>query len=215
MSAWPRENILAALAGAKTRGEISAADGVVIDTRRITPGDMFLAFRGEHVDGHDYLDHAAQQGAVFAVVEEFQDHPLPQIRVPIMRDALWQLARYARRQHSKTRFIAITGSVGKTSTRSLMQQGFSAAHAVYASQGNFNNNLGMPLCLAQMGCMMRWDAAIFELGMNVSGEIALLSQLLRPDIALILNVYAVHQANFPNLEAIAAAKAEICTGLRS
>ncbi len=210
---WLKDDILAALEIQAVQGEIQKVVGVEIDTRRITSGGMFLAFRGEKVDGHDYLSAAAEKGAVLALVEELQDHDLPQIQVVNMRDALWQLARYARQKHDTATFVGITGSVGKTSTRSLLQKVVSQTKHCYASSGNFNNDLGMPLCLAQMGCVDTPEVAIFELGMSAPNEIAPLSLLLQPDIALVLNVYPVHLANFANIEGIARAKAEIFVGL--
>ncbi len=212
---WPKADILAALEIKATRGEIPDARSIEIDTRRMMKGGMFLAFRGEKVDGHAYLSVAAEKGAVLAIVEEFQDHDLPQIQVADMRKALWQLAKYARCKQGKAAFVAITGSVGKTSTRSLLHCALSHSLSCYASSGNFNNDLGMPLCLAQMGCTASWDVGVFELGMSAPNELTPLSQLLRPNIAAILNVHAVHQENFPDIAGIARAKAEIFAGLEA
>lgn len=215
MSLWCKNDLLQVFSGCPVRGEVPDVTSMEIDTRRLRSGGMFLAFRGARVDGHDYLGDAWEKGAVLALVEEFQDQPVTQICVANMREALWKLARFARASHTETVYIAITGSVGKTSTRSLMHHAFSTAHRVYASSGNFNNDLGMPLCLAQMGCTRRWDIAIFEMGMSKAGEIVPLSKLLQPDIALILNVRSVHQENFADIAGIARAKAEIFRGLKA
>lgn len=213
MIIWPSETLREVFADCPMKGDIPGISGLEIDTRRMKGGEMFLAFPGKQVDGHDYLADAAKKGAKLALVEIFQDQSIPQICVPNMREALWRLASYARDKRSKTCFIAITGSVGKTSTRGLMHQFFSLDHRVYASHGNFNNDLGMPMCLAQMGVSQDWDVAIFELGMSAAGELTPLSQLLRPNIALIVNVRSVHQEFFESIAGIARAKAEIFAGL--
>ena len=218
LTSWYEHHLRAALPEAVFRASNASATAWSVaqwrlDSRQIMPGDGFLAFQGTQVDGHDYVQAAHERGASLAIVQQFQDVDIPQVKVNAVQDALWCLARYVRQCQQDCCFVALTGSVGKSSTRSLLHAALSCFSEVYSSIGNLNNHLGMPLCLANMGPEATAKVGVFEMGMNHAGEIAPLSRLLCPHIALVLNVAPVHIENFANLAGIAKAKAEIYAGL--
>jgi UDP-N-acetylmuramoyl-tripeptide--D-alanyl-D-alanine ligase len=194
-------------------GRAWRASGVSIDSRAIAAGDLFVAIKGERVDGHDYVAGAFAGGAVAAIVDHVpaglpEDKPL--LVVPDTLKALGALGQAARaRCHA--RVIAVTGSVGKTGTKEGIALALSTQGKTHASAGNLNNEIGAPLSLARMPR----DAAfaVFELGMNRPGEISRLSKLVRPDVAVITNVEPVHIEFFESVEAIADAKGEIFDGM--
>ena len=189
-----------------------AATGVSIDSRTLAPGDLFIALRGPNHDGHDFIGAAFERGAAAAMV----DREIPYLTTaPLLQvaDTLAGLASFgaAGRNRSGARILAITGSVGKTSTKEALRLGLTACNPTFASAGGLNNHWGAPLSLARMPP----DAAygIFELGMNHAGEIAALTRLVRPHIAVITTIEPAHLGFFPSVEAIADAKAEIFGGL--
>jgi len=189
-----------------------AATGVSIDSRTLAPGDLFIALRGPNHDGHDFVGAAFERGAAAAIV----DREIPYLTTPPLlqvADTLVGLASLgaAGRNRNSARILAITGSVGKTSTKEALRLGLAACNPTFASAGGLNNHWGAPLSLARMPP----DAAygIFELGMNHAGEIAALTRLVRPHIAVITTIEPAHLGFFPSVEAIADAKAEIFGGL--
>jgi len=187
--------------------------GVSIDTRTIKPGDLFIAIRGERYDAHNFLEDAFSAGAAAAMVSRIPQnhgggHPL--VIVDDTYVGLRKLARAARKR-SKAKIIAITGSVGKTSTKEAMAAALAPLGAVCASEGNLNNLWGVPLSVARMPADT--DYGIFEVAMNHPGEITPLTRLVRPDIAIVTTVDAVHLEYFDSVEDIALAKAEIFDGL--
>ncbi|CAK0770145.1 UDP-N-acetylmuramoyl-tripeptide--D-alanyl-D-alanine ligase [Azospirillaceae bacterium] len=207
----------AADAAAATRGRTTAlwrAGGVSIDTRSLAPGDLFVAIRGDHFDGHAFLRQAADAGAAAACVSYVpQNAPvgLPLLVVEDTFSALRDLGHTARLR-SRAQVIAVTGSVGKTSAKETLRLCLNATgKGVHATVGNLNNHLGAPLSLARMPADCAYG--VFELGMNHAGEIAPLSRQVRPDVAIITNVEAAHLEFFPSVEAIADAKAEIFQGM--
>ncbi len=190
-----------------------AATGVSIDSRTLKRGDLFFALKGPNFDGHAYVEPALKAGACAAVVAETWRGRTAAGRFLIVADpekALGALAKAAR-QRSVARIAAITGSVGKTGCKDALAMVLSRQAATCATQGNLNNHYGLPLSLARLGADARYG--VFELGMNHPGELAPLSALLRPDVALITTVEAVHLENFDSEEAIADAKAEIFQGM--
>jgi UDP-N-acetylmuramoyl-tripeptide--D-alanyl-D-alanine ligase len=204
------------LAALATGGEATrpwSASGVSIDSRTLAPGDLFVAIRGDRLDGHAFVASALGKGASAAVVAEVPDDLPPHsplLVVPDTLDALRGLARAARAR-SGARIIGVTGSVGKTSVKAALRHVLSPQAATVASDGSLNNHWGVPLSLARLP----GDAAfgIFEMGMNHAGEITPLSRLVRPHVAVITAIEAVHIEFFPTVEAIADAKAEIFQGL--
>jgi UDP-N-acetylmuramoyl-tripeptide--D-alanyl-D-alanine ligase len=201
---------------AAATGGLSRADwvatGVSIDTRTLTAGDLFVALHGPNHDGHCFVREAFERGAVAAMV----DREIPDLatqRLLRVADTLAGLAHLgaAARKRSIGRILAVTGSVGKTGTKEALRLALAGFAPTFASAGGLNNHWGAPLSLARMPP----DAAygIFELGMNHSGEIAVLTRLVRPHIAVITTVEPAHLGFFPSVEAIADAKAEIFIGL--
>jgi UDP-N-acetylmuramoyl-tripeptide--D-alanyl-D-alanine ligase len=189
------------------------ATGVSIDSRSLAAGDLFVALRGPNRDGHDFVAAALERGAAAAVV----DRELPGIgaAASLLRvtDTLAGLAALgaAARDRSRARIVAITGSVGKTGTKEALRLALAACGFAYASAGGLNNHWGAPLSLARLPPDSVYGA--FELGMNHPGEIAALSRLVRPHIAVITTVEPAHLGFFPSVEAISDAKAEIFLGL--
>lgn len=188
------------------------ASSVSIDSRSMQPGGLYVAIVGERVDGHDYVQQALDAGAVAAVVS----HPVEGVaieKILIVDDtfkALEALAIAARARTSAT-IIGITGSVGKTTTKEclrLMCEGFGRTHA---SLGNLNNHYGAPLSLANMP--QDTEFGVFEIGMNHAGELSQLTRMVRPHVAVVTTVAAVHLEFFKRVEDIALAKAEIFEGL--
>jgi len=203
-------------AGKATGGRTAAAwtaTGVSIDSRNIEPGDLFIAIRGENSDGHDFVRDALAKGAAAAMVaEDWKDTPAdaPLLIVSDPEAGMADLARAARAR-TKARIIGVTGSVGKTSTKEMLALALGTLGRTTATQGNLNNHWGLPLSLARLP--RNAEFGIFELGMNHPGEIEPLSQILRPEVAIITTVEAVHLEHFENEEAIADAKAEIFAGM--
>jgi UDP-N-acetylmuramoyl-tripeptide--D-alanyl-D-alanine ligase len=208
---WPAAEAAAATNGMQT-GEW-AATGISIDSRSVVSGDLFVALRGPNFDGHEYVKDALAKGAVAVMVDRVPQgvpHDAPLLVVDDTLDGLTDLARYAR-MRSEARIAAVTGSVGKTSTKEALKLALSATAPSYASQGNLNNQWGAPLSLSRMPEQVAYG--VFELGMNHAGEIAPLSRLVEPDVAIITNVEAVHAAHFDSVDGIADAKAEIFRGM--
>ena len=195
-----------------TGGEASApfaASGVSIDSRTVAPGDLFVALRGPNFDGHDHVDEAMARGAAGALVSRRAPGCGPRVRV---RDTLAALAALGRagRDRAAARVVAITGSVGKTGVKAMCARALGAMGRVHASEGNLNNHIGLPLSLARLHPSR--DFAVLEMGMNRPGEIRALAAIARPHVAAITAIAPAHMEFFPDLEAVAAAKAEIFEG---
>jgi UDP-N-acetylmuramoyl-tripeptide--D-alanyl-D-alanine ligase len=207
---WTAMSAAAATGGVAT-GDW-AATGVSIDSRTVMPGDLFVALRGPRHDGHDFVRAALARAKAAVVDRDVADlsQGAPLLRVADTFAALGALAAAARRR-SRARIVAVTGSVGKTGTKEALARALSACGPTTASAGSLNNHWGVPLSLARMPA----DAAygVFELGMNHKGEIAALTRLVRPHVAVITTVEPAHLGFFPSVEAIADAKAEIFLGL--
>jgi UDP-N-acetylmuramoyl-tripeptide--D-alanyl-D-alanine ligase len=206
-----------AAGGALLRGDAeSRVTSYVIDTRQLEPGGAFFALQGAHADGHDFLDRAARSGAAVAVVqrepEAGQPAPPALIRVDDSVAALGRCGEWVRRRLDKARWIAVTGSNGKTTTKDLIGEGLSATRRVHRTPGNLNNQLGVPLTLLR--CPADVEIVVVEMGMNQAGEIASLMRIVDPDIGLVTNVRAAHLGAFGSLEDIAAAKGELFALLR-
>lgn len=188
--------------------------GVSIDTRTLVPGDLFFAIRGDSSDGHDYVAAAFEKGAAAAVVDEAHADALkgagPLYVVRQVLPALEALG-IASRARSHARIIAVTGSVGKTSTKEALRLMLEAHGATHASAASYNNHWGVPLTLARMPADTRYG--IFEIGMNHAGEITPLTAMVRPHIAIVTTVAPVHLEFFDGIDGIADAKAEIFSGV--
>ncbi len=200
---------------ASINGELpEAVTGLSIDSRTIAPGDAYFAIKGDVHDGHDFVAAALKAGAALAVVETAQrDKFAPDARLLVVEDVLAGLVDLARiaRARLGAQVIAVTGSVGKTSTKEALRRVLGAQGETHASAASFNNHWGVPLSLARCPATARF--AIFEIGMNHAGEIEPLVKLVRPQVAIITTVEPVHLEFFAGIEAIADAKAEIFTGV--
>lgn len=180
------------------------------DTRRLDAGSLFLALRGERFDGHDFLETAAARGAVAAIVDRPVACDLIQLVVPDTRLAFGLIARL-RRTRWGGRLAAITGNSGKTTVRALCESILSRQAPTLATEGNLNNDIGVPMTLLRLEARHR--LAVLELGANHTGEIAWTSALACPDVALINNVTDAHIGEFGSAGHIACAKGEILAGL--
>ena len=189
------------------------ATRVEIDSRKIKQGDLFVALKGEHFDGHTYVTEALSKGAVAAMVNHVPDGVDP-ARLLVVDDTLKGLEYLARnaRKRSTAKVIGVTGSVGKTSAKEMIRLALSVHGETYATNGNYNNHIGTPLNLANLSSSARF--AVFEMGMNHAGEIAHLTRMVKPDIAAITNVEAVHSEFFHSIDGIANAKSEIFEGMK-
>ena len=208
---WNAAAIAAATQG-KLTGDFTVT-GVSIDSRSLEHGDLFVALQGPSFDGNDFAAAALQRGAAGALIHRrAQDLPAraPVIEVADTMRALEDLGRAARAR-TGAKIVAVTGSVGKTSSKEALRAVLSLFGATYASVGNLNNQWGAPLSLSRMPQDSRFG--VFELGMNHAGEISPLSQMVRPHVAVITTVEPVHIEFFDSVEGIADAKAEIFDGL--
>lgn len=208
MSLWTSAEIAAACGGT-AQGEF-AADGVTFDSREVVAGDLFIALKGEATDGHRFIEKARANGAAGFLVSEAVD--TPHVRVADTMAALHALGAAARDRSQALR-IGVTGSVGKTGVKEAILAALSrfAPDAVHASVKSYNNHTGVPLSLARMPAESRFG--VFEMGMNHAGELAELTQLVRPDIAVVTWIASAHREFFATETDIARAKAEIFGGL--
>lgn len=208
MSLWTSHEIATATGG------MASADfsvtGVAFDSREITPGDLFIAMRGEETDGHRFIDRAIAAGAAGVICESAIEHP--HVLVADSAAALTALGKAARDRCDAT-IIGVTGSAGKTGTKealfhALDRMSFGGAHR---SVKSYNNHVGVPLSLARMPRDAKFG--VFEMGMNHAGELAALTRIVRPNIAIVTTIAPAHIGHFRGEEAIADAKAEIFEGL--
>ncbi len=186
--------------------------GISNDTRTLNVGDLYIAIRGENMDGHDFVKTAVQKGASVCLVDHLiEEVPASkQIVVPDVMQSFNRLALFARNR-SEAKFIAVTGSSGKTTTKEMLRVALSDQGNTYATAGNYNNHIGVPLTLTRMPIDTQY--AIIETGMNHVGELTELSMLVRPDVSIVTMIGAAHLAHFTDEKQIAEAKAEIFTGM--
>jgi UDP-N-acetylmuramoyl-tripeptide--D-alanyl-D-alanine ligase len=211
---WTVEEIAATLETSPPDAIGVPVNGVSIDSRTLKRGDLFCAIKGERMDGHRFVGAAIDKGAAAAVVEQAFEatSSCPLFRVPDTLEALNALAQQSRKR-SKAAIIAVTGSVGKTSTKEMLRTMLSQSGAAHASEKSYNNLWGVPLSLARMPSEAAFG--VFEIGMNHAGEITPLTRLVRPNIAIVTWVAPVHIEFFGSAAEIADAKAEIFDGLMS
>ncbi|UXU75258.1 MULTISPECIES: UDP-N-acetylmuramoyl-tripeptide--D-alanyl-D-alanine ligase [unclassified Paracoccus (in: a-proteobacteria)] len=210
MTLWTAQDAAAATGGRATRD--FAVTGVSIDSRSLTPGDLFVALQAAR-DGHDFVAQALARGAGAALVSRIPEGVAPDaplLLVPDVLQALQALGR-AGRARMQGRVIAITGSVGKTSTKEMARVALAGQGRVHAAEASYNNHWGVPLTLARMPADT--DYAIIEIGMNHPGEIEPLARLARPQVAMITTVAAAHLEAFGAIEGIAREKGAIFAGL--
>ncbi|HEB78372.1 MAG TPA: UDP-N-acetylmuramoyl-tripeptide--D-alanyl-D-alanine ligase [Methylothermaceae bacterium] len=203
-------DVATGLQGRLLGGDV-AFHGVGIDSRADLTGKLFVALRGERFDGHDFLDQAGKAGAVAAVVERPVASDLPQLQVTDSRRALGQLARIWRQRHFQGTLIAVTGSNGKTTVKEMIAAALGGGAAVLKTQGNLNNDIGVPLTLLRLTREHRF--AVIEMGANHGGEIAYSAGLAQPHIAVLTNAGPAHLEGFGSVDGVARAKGEIITAL--
>jgi UDP-N-acetylmuramoyl-tripeptide--D-alanyl-D-alanine ligase len=201
---------VAAACHGELHGEDVDFSSISIDTRTIQPGDVFVAIRGENFDGHDYIAAAKEAGASAVVAATYEPAYEPCLEVEDTRYALGKLAAAWLDQYSFKR-IAVTGNAGKTTVKEMLA--CALGDKVLATQGNLNNDIGVPLTLFR--CNEDLHYGVFELGANAPGEIAWTSSLVQADISLITNVTGAHLEGFGSMQGIADAKSEIFTGTKA
>lgn len=211
---WTLAAMAEAMRAARSGALPAAITGISIDSRTVAPGEAYFAIKGDVHDGHDFVDAALKNGAAVAVIADshrgkfIEDAPL--LVVPDVLAALGDLG-IAARARLLGRVIAVTGSVGKTSTKEALRRVLGAQGKTHAAVASFNNHWGVPLTLAR--CPADVAYGVFEIGMNHAGEIEPLVKMVRPHVAVITTVEPVHLEFFSGIEAIADAKAEIFSGL--
>lgn len=209
LALWTAAEIAAATGG--TASADFQASGVEMDSRDVKPGDVFVALKGEAMDGHRFIEAAFAKGAVAAIVDRPVDYPY--VLVADTTQALHDLAHAARDRAVEAVRIGITGSVGKTGMKEAIFACLDRASrgAAHRSVRSYNNHVGVPLSLARMPARAKFG--VFEMGMNHAGEIAPLAAHARPHVALITTIAPAHIENLGSLEAIADEKSQIFTGL--
>ncbi len=216
---WTHEDVLKATGG-KAFGPPTASSGCAIDTRDVCAGDLFIAIKGEKTDGHHFIQEALDRGASKILMDHWPSFlsplTLPQdisaVMVENTFEALWSLARYARgRLRPDIKIAAVTGSVGKTTTKVALAHILKDQGCVAASAKSLNTKLGVPLSLIRSS--ERAEYGVFEIGMSKKGEIAPLSELVKPHVAVITMLAPAHFGAFSSLEEIAREKSEIIKGL--
>ena len=186
--------------------------GLSTDSRTAQPNNVFLALRGERVDGHKYIDDAIARGCSCIISEEVI-LPREDVSVIVVKNTLYALGALAHWycMQNPARIIAITGSVGKTTTKQYVWAVLSARYETLKTEGNYNNEIGVPLTLFELEEKHQW--AVLEMGMNHKGEVERLSKIACPDIALITNIGSSHIENLGSRDAICDAKLEIMEGM--
>ncbi len=201
---------LAQILGGEVRHGDAVFERVVIDSRAVAAGDLFVALRGERFDAHDFVGQAHGAGAVAALVSQWVPASLPQLRIDDTLDGLQKFAT-AWRARFTAPVVAVTGSNGKTTTKQLMAAVFAARGEVAATRGNLNNHIGVPLTL--LGLREHQRTAVIEKGANHLHEIALLTRLAQPDVGVITQAGSAHLEGFGSYENIARGKGELFAGL--
>jgi UDP-N-acetylmuramoyl-tripeptide--D-alanyl-D-alanine ligase len=191
--------------------DVEFADAL-IDSRKVRPGDLFLALPGERTDGHQHVAAAASAGAVGAVVSRTVDAAVPLIMVPDVERALARAGAAWRSAYANP-VLGVAGSNGKTTTKEMLSAILSQSGECLATRGNLNNHLGVPLTLLRLH--HGYHSAVIEMGANHAGEIAELVRMARPAVGLITNAGAEHLEGFGSLEGVARAEGEMVEGLES
>lgn len=210
---WTLDEVVSATGGQLEGNVKHPLDGVAIDSRAISAGDIFVAITGERTDGHEYAANALKAGAGLAIVSRPDSAMREAGPVLVVDDALAALEALGRaaRARSEAHIIAVTGSVGKTTTKDALKIALASCGETHASVSSFNNQWGVPLTLARFARTAEFG--VFEVGMNHAGEIETLIDMVRPHTAIITAIAESHLGHFASLADIARAKAEIFTGL--
>jgi len=210
---WSLDDVVSATGG-RTSASGGEFRGICIDSRRLEPGDLFVAIRGDRFDGHDFIAAAVAAGAAGVVADRPPAEPpgVPLIMVADTLAALGDLAAWRRRRMKRLRVLAVTGSSGKTTVKEMCARVLARNHAVIRTGGNFNNLVGLPLSLLPVEERHRF--AVLEMGMNRPGEIARLTEIADPDIGCINNIQPAHLQGLGDVMGVARAKGELFAGMR-
>ncbi len=189
--------------------------GISIDSRNVKKGDLFIGIKGDNHDGSDFVNQALESGAELCIINKLPGNFSGDIDSVLVVDdsyqIMYKLAEYARKRF-KGKILGVTGSAGKTSTKEMLKIALTGcSDKVFATLGNQNSRIGVPLSLCALP--EEYEFAVFEMGMSQAGEMACLSALVRPDIAIIVNIGSAHLSSFNSVEDIAKAKAEIFLGM--
>ncbi|MAP24877.1 MAG: hypothetical protein CMM87_05025 [Rickettsiales bacterium] len=212
---WNQADILAATHG-RLHGHDFVANDVAIHTDHVKKGGIYIALKGEKSDGHLHVEKAFERGAVAVIVEELQKSLSSTQTQIVVRDsmkALVDMAKWRRLELKNTKFIALTGSVGKTTTRMMIAKALESYGSVFTSQQNYNTLIGVSVDMCR--CPLGANFAVFEVGMNKPGEIDPITQLIKPDVALLTTIAENHIEYFESIEGIAYEKSQIFNGLSS
>ena len=206
---------MAAVGGRRSGSDRSVSiSGASVDSRRVTPGSIFAALRGERVDGHDFVADAVRAGAVAALVERPVELPaeldVPQVIVADALRALGDLAAWWRARHA-VRVVGVTGSTGKTVAKEMIADVLSRTMRTLRNEGNLNSESGLPMTLLRLDASH--EAAVLEMGMYTTGEISRLAEIAQPEVGVVLAVHATHLERAGSIERIAQAKAELPAAL--
>ncbi|WCR57654.1 UDP-N-acetylmuramoyl-tripeptide--D-alanyl-D-alanine ligase [Wolbachia endosymbiont of Ctenocephalides felis wCfeJ] len=214
MFKWNANNIIDATGGReKSVCNWAYSSNISTDTRNIKKGDVFVALKGKNFDGHNFLHEAFLKGAAAAVVSEDKHRNLPLIVVQDTLRALHDMASYyIKNVLVNAKVIAVTGSVGKTTTKDMLHTVLSQYGVSHVNEGNLNNNIGLPLTVLKAPESCQY--LILEMGMNKAGEIKELSKISSPDIAVITNIELAHVENFSSLSDVAQAKLEVLYNMK-
>ena len=185
---------------------------ISIDSRNLDNNSLFIPIKGQNFDGHNFIDHAAQKGAKFSLVEKKKKHLVKNKKIRLIevdntQNSLVQLAKHVTKKNKNIKIICITGSSGKTTLKDWLSKILKKEFVVYSNPGNFNNHIGMPLSLVNIP--QKSEICILELGMNSYGEIKKLAKIAKPHIAIITNIGNAHIGNFSNALEIAREKSDI------
>ena len=187
--------------------------GITTDSREIQSGDLYIAIKGEKVDGHSFLSQVFENGALAALVSDTNDQVHGnQIKVGDTIESIGKIATEWRDQFNIP-IIGITGSNGKTSTKELLRHILSSKFDIHATEGNFNTSIGLPLTLLQLNAFH--GASILEMGANQAGDIEILAKIANPNFGLITNIAPAHLEGFGSIEAVAKTKAAIFENLEN
>lgn len=198
------------ITGGRLAGGTARFSAVSTDTRTLQAGELFVALQGPNFDGNAFVAAAQQKGACAAIVARPVDVQLPTLQVPDARIALGQLGA-TNRERSRARVLGLTGSQGKTTVKEMTAAILARLGPVLSTRGNLNNDYGVPLTLLKLDA--GHDYAVVEMGANAAGEIAYVTALARPDIALITNIAPTHLEGFGDIAGVARGKAELWAGL--
>lgn len=203
---------IAAAVNGRLTGEDLAVASAGIDTRTLSPGDLYIAIKGQNFDGNDFVEAARQAGAVAAIVNEGVEAGLPLVHVADTRIALGKLAS-AWRHKAPVKIVGMTGSNGKTTVKEMVASILACEGPVLSTKGNLNNDIGVPLTLLKINDAHRF--AVIEMGANHPGEIAYTSSLVQADVVIITNVGPAHIEGFGSVDGVAKAKGEILETLKT